>query len=119
MGHGATRPACGLDNPHVPRDSGGNVSDEDVCDIAAIFFGLDMNGGDAMDEKSVFIGLRTTPMERHAVQAYALAQGLTVSELIRLRIVKKAVRPVREAALAAEVEVLNGEVVDEKAGAVR
>jgi hypothetical protein len=105
MGHGATRPACGLDNPHVPRDSGGNVSDEDVCDIAAIFFDLDMTGGDAMEEKSVFIGLRTTPMERLAVRAFALAQGLTVSELIRQRIVERAVRPVREAVAAVEVEV--------------
>jgi hypothetical protein len=55
-----------------------------------------------MDEKDVFIGLRTTRMERHAVRAFALAQGLTVSELIRQRIVEQAVRPVRAAALAAD-----------------
>jgi hypothetical protein len=57
-----------------------------------------------MDEKDVFIGLRTTRIERHAVRAYALAQGLTVSQLIRQRIIEQAVRPVREAVLQAEAQ---------------
>jgi hypothetical protein len=58
-----------------------------------------------MDEKTVFIGLRTTPMERHAVRAYALARGLTVSELIRETIVERAVKPLREAVQAAVSDV--------------
>ena len=49
--HGATRPACGLDNPHVPRDSGGRVTDEHVCDFAAIFFG--QNGGERWHARAI------------------------------------------------------------------
>jgi hypothetical protein len=58
-----------------------------------------------MEEKDVFIGLRTTRMERHAVQAYASVLGVTVSELIRQRVIKQAVQPLREAAQQTAVEV--------------
>ena len=61
-----------------------------------------------MAEKETTIGVRTTLMERRAVQAFALARGLTVSELIRATIVEKAVRPVRDASLAADAKVQDG-----------
>jgi hypothetical protein len=58
-----------------------------------------------MEERDVFIGVRTTPMERHAVQAYASVLGVTVSELIRRKVIEQAVRPLREAAQPTAAEV--------------
>jgi hypothetical protein len=55
-----------------------------------------------MDGKTVFIGLRTTPLERLAVHAYAKVKGMTISDLIRATIVERAVKPLRQA-IQAEV----------------
>jgi hypothetical protein len=60
-----------------------------------------------MDEKDVVIGARTTRWQRHAVRAYALAQGKTVSDLIQERVVDAAVKPLL---MAMQAEVQDGDL---------
>jgi hypothetical protein len=56
-----------------------------------------------MDSKTVIIGAKLSPFERRVVQEYARLRGQTVSQLIRERVIDRAVKPLRQAALQVEV----------------